>query len=147
MNQLSVLMYRRERLKAAAKEVKDDNFCSVLTLALLTDHSWNDAYAALELCGRKHRTGPKMFQIWDAFDLLGFRNDRWASKYGDGRADCPRTILTATRKAPQIGRFLFDSTAHVSPFIDGELVDSQQFKLNRIIGIYEISPKDGRSKN
>lgn len=144
---MSILSERRDALKAEAKRVRDDNCCSVLTLALLTDNSWEDAYAALELCGRRHRRGPNMFQIWAAFDLLGFRHDRWAYRFGEGRADCPKTVLTATRKAPQIGRFLFDSTGHVSPFIDGELVDSQQFRLSRIIGIYEISPKDMRNKN
>lgn len=81
---MTIPMERRSDLILAAKRLKDCRFCSVVAVALLTDSNWDDAQAALELHGRPYRRGARMDMIWGgAFNLLGFRGDLWARRWGD----------------------------------------------------------------
>jgi hypothetical protein len=146
-NELSPLTSRRCDILVEGKRNRDANFCTVMALALLADQSYDDAYAALQLLGRPHRRGAQMYQFWGALALFHYRGEKWFSRYGADKADCPRTILTAGRKLPKIGKFLIDSTSHVAAFIDGEIIDSPLHLRKRVIAVWEIVPTDLRSKN
>lgn len=49
----------------------DDNYCSVLALALAAEVSYGKAYGALKRAGRKHGGGVREHMILDAAEELG----------------------------------------------------------------------------
>ena len=76
-------------IKKSATANNDFNYCGVMTLAIVTDSSYEVAYDALKKSGRKHRDGIYMSQLITALQKLN---------YNYGERVCLDKILDALRK-------------------------------------------------
>ena len=62
-----------EKLKKLGAIKGDTNFCGVVTLAVVADKTYEEAYTILKACGRKHGDGIYMSQLKKGLETAGHK--------------------------------------------------------------------------
>ena len=111
-----------ETLNKSTEYRSEKRDCTVVALALLSGEEYKDAYAALELAGRKRNCGAYTYQTMEAFKILDVELTQLPSisiRQKNGSRYTPKTI----GKRYQKGKFLCRSHGHMFALIDGVVED------------------------
>ena len=105
-----------ELAKNGRKYYNDDNFCTVIGLAVACDLSFGKAYnLAKRTVNRSHRRGLKVHAIHKLYESMG-----------KVLIPCPspcKTLSTLKRSVPPTGRYMFLTASHCAVSRDGIVED------------------------
>ena len=122
-----------ELAKNGAKYYNDDNFCTVIGLAVACDLSFGKAYnIAKRTVNRSHRRGLKVHAIHKLYESMGKALIPCA-------VPC-KTLMTLSRSVPPTGRYMYLTASHCAVSRDGIVEDwcAEFPKKNQIRTAFKI---------
>lgn len=136
--------------RIAQTEYNDWNDCSVKMISMCCGVPYHDAYAAMELVGRKKNRGVSIQMMKRACSILGFEMVK--IKDADIRVfknslpnGYKRKYLTPKNflKYPKVFKHFPSvvaaySSKHIAPIIDGEVIDWSEDGRNRLLKFWEV---------
>lgn len=135
----------------AARNMGEDNDCSVKALSLLTKVSYAECHAALAQAGRKPGRGVSMAQIVAAAEALGFAMTRQPFRLHNEIIACyperDRVLMNITTHHPRrfakvwstMPNMMFETDRHVAAFVDGKVVDWSVNKALRVRALWVLT--------
>lgn len=135
-----------DQLDEVSTKIKEDNDCTVMTLACVTGASYENAHAALEAAGRQRGEGAALEVLFTALKALGHTTRRHWSKHTlrlEVGADA-----RVTSASPAVGdgdwsvmpTMILNMTRHVAAFRAGEVHDWSDERMVPVLDAWEIVP-------
>lgn len=132
--------YWRMRNDVYRLSLKETDDCAVMSLALATGISYQEAHEALKIEGRKNCQGTYAFQIEKAAQRFGFKLVMLPKEHRYYKAKTIRSL----QKKILAGSFIVASTRHFSAIVDCEVEDWANNTCKRIQIIYKIEKDPNR---
>jgi len=141
-----------KELDKVGKSYGDRNFCSVISVAIACNVSFEIAHNAMEHAGREFGKGAHPAQLETALNLLGYYTSRKAPRheYATGQGCVwdkyeDRYVLkykygtTGNNNIPSKGTFIVTTNQHVLTMRDGVIEDFTDNRKFRIKSIHEVT--------
>ncbi len=121
----------KELARIGAKYYHDNNFCTVVALAVTCQQSFGKAYHTMKRLGRKDGKGAILPVTHKAIEILGYKAEQIDGLYGKQVKSLPKLL-------PRNGMFMVHVKGHVLAVRNGEVVDWTEGRAHRIIRVYKI---------
>jgi hypothetical protein len=118
-------------VQIAKKYYKDDNYCTVVALAVAAGIGYGAAFHTYRRLGRVTKKGTRLEMQKAAFAEHGLTLVYTANVFG-------KTLKTAAECSRAKGTYLVYSSAHVSAVVDGTMYDWATTSRKRVKNVYEI---------
>ena len=117
----------------------ETNDCTVKAIAITTGRTYADCHAAMRAAGRKNRKGSSISAMVSASKALGYHMTKLQRTSRNAK-----TMRTIERDSlVGNGRFVISMSRHVAAIVDGKTIDHTEGRLNRIQGVYSMTPING----
>jgi hypothetical protein len=120
-----------EMRRIAIKYYNDNNFCTVIALAVCCNVGIGKAYHAMKRAGRKDRKGAVYHVTYSALHALGYREKVVHNIYGV-------QVRSITKHLPNKGMFMVHVKGHVLAVRDGVILDWTEGRRHKVLMVNEI---------
>jgi hypothetical protein len=119
----------KELARIGAKYYHDNNFCTVVALAVTCGQAFGKAYHTMKRLGRQDGKGS--WAVLDGVKTLGYTAERVEGLYG-------KQVKSLNKLLPRTGMYMVFVRGHVLAVRNGEVVDWTEGRAHRIIRVYKI---------
>lgn len=115
----------------------DNNYCTVIALAVVTGASFRDCQKYLGKFGRKKREGLTIHNLENALS----RSTKFHFKKGDYSFSNKATLNQFINKHPK-GKYYIVSLGHAYAVMDGVIYDYKESKRRQVISAWRVYTKE-----